>query len=78
MTKQWERIKVLEASLAATAEAAATHLKTAMDRQAEIERLREIVWNYVDPFDVDPEDQEFVMPTLKAVWDKKNNKEIRR
>ena len=33
---------------------------------AEIERLREIVYRYVDPFDVTPEDEAFVRSVIDA------------
>ena len=35
--------------------------------KAEIKRLREIVYNYVDPFDVTPEDEDFVRAAVNAV-----------
>jgi ArsR family metal-binding transcriptional regulator len=35
--------------------------------ELEIKRLREIVYNYVDPFDVTPEDEEFVRAAVNAV-----------
>jgi|688.fasta_scaffold68321_10 hypothetical protein len=34
--------------------------------KAEIERLREIVYRYVDPFDVVPEDEDFVQAAQRA------------
>ena len=34
---------------------------------AEIKRLREIVYRYVDPFDVTPEDKAFVQSVIDAV-----------
>jgi hypothetical protein len=35
--------------------------------QAEIERLRSLIYLYVDPFDVTPEDEEFVRAAVNAV-----------
>jgi hypothetical protein len=34
---------------------------------AEIERLRNLVYLYVDPFDVTPEDEDFVQSVIDAV-----------
>jgi len=37
--------------------------------ELEIKRLREIVYRYVDPFDVVPEDEDFVQAAQRAALD---------